>query len=448
MFNNVITIYRMIGRLLTIAGCWKILKKCGKKGWAAILPGICNYRFGVICGQRRDGIYALLFGLVADISQVAVSYVPERSGWFFSLTILFFVAGIAVIFLEYQIIAGMTRVFDADKRLALVWIPASFIPALMLGFMDKYQPAHLGEEDPGEQLAGTTPAALSAARDISGNIDGLSIHLKDRRVRNQGRYRFLLKDIYLTIPNGSLVLLLGGSGAGKTTLVNAVIGYEKANAVIRLNGTDIYKNYARMKYRIGFVPQQDILRMNDTVVSTLNDAARLRLPKDVKASERKKRVDSVIETLGMSGRQDGLVAKKSGGQKKRISIGMELISDPDLFILDEPDSGLDGVIARELFEKLRMIADTGKIVIAITHTPDRVADLFDKVIVLARDSGKVGRLAFYGSPEEAKQFFEKDSMEHIVMAVNNKEAGDEGRADEFIQKFAEQTAGKEADGNE
>ena len=78
MFNNVITIYRMIGRLLTIAGCWKILKKCGKKGWAAILPGICNYRFGVICGQRRDGIYALLFDLVADISQVAVSYVTER----------------------------------------------------------------------------------------------------------------------------------------------------------------------------------------------------------------------------------------------------------------------------------------------------------------------------------------------------------------------------------
>ena len=247
MFDNVITIYRIIGRLLTIAGCWKILKKCGKKGWAAILPGICNYRFGVICGQRRDGIYALLFGIVADISQVAVSYVPERSGWFFFLTILFFVSGIAVIFLEYQIIVGMTRVFDADKRLALVWVPASFIPALMLGFMDKYQPVHLGEEDPGEQLAGTTPAALSAARDISGNIDGLSIHLKDRRVRNQGRYRFLLKDIYLTIPNGSLVLLLGGSGAGKTTLVNAVIGYEKANAEIELGTENIYKNYEQLK---------------------------------------------------------------------------------------------------------------------------------------------------------------------------------------------------------
>ena len=138
----------------------------------------------------------------------------------------------------------------------------------------------------------------------------------------------------------------------------------------------------------------------------------------------------------MAGRTSGLVAKKSGGQKKRISIGMELISNPDLFILDEPDSGLDGVIARELFEKLRSIADSGKIVIAITHTPDRVADLFDKVIVLARDSGRCGRLAFYGSPDEAREFFGRDTMERIVMCVNREEEGGEGRADEFINRYA------------
>ena len=256
--------------------------------------------------------------------------------------------------------------------------------------------------------------------------------------------RYLLKDINLTVPNGSLVLLLGGSGAGKTTLVNAVTGYEKADADVRLNGKDIYNNYDEMKYRIGFAPQQDLLRMNDTVTKTLNDAALLRLPAGVSAKERRAKIESVMDTLGLSGRQDGLVAKKSGGQKKRISIGMELISDPDLFILDEPDSGLDGVIARELFERLRAVADEGKIVIAITHTPDRVADLFDKVIVLARDSGKVGRLAFYGSPEEAKAFFSKDSMERIVMAINSRSEGGEGRADEFIEKYAQLTMEKEA----
>ena len=123
---------------------------------------------------------------------------------------------------------------------------------------------------------------------------------------------------------------------------------------------------------------------------------------------------------------------------------MELISDPDLFILDEPDSGLDGVLARELFEKLRGVADGGNIVIVITHTPDRVIDLFDKVIVLAKDSGKVGRLAYYGSPSDAKAFFGKDSMEGIVMAVNGQDEGGEGRADEFIEKYAKMTTEKGA----
>ena len=116
--------------------------------------------------------------------------------------------------------------------------------------------------------------------------------------------------------------------------------------------------------------------------------------------------------------------------------------DPELFILDEPDSGLDGVIAREIFTKLRSVADDGKIVIVITHTPDRVIDLFDKVIVLGRDSGRVGRLAFYGSPDEARAFFGKDTMEGIVMCVNRKEEGGEGRADEFIARYAALTAAR------
>ena len=260
--------------------------------------------------------------------------------------------------------------------------------------------------------------------------------------------RYLLKDIHLTIPNGSMVLLLGGSGAGKTTLVNAIIGYEKANAEICLNGVNVYRHYDKMKYRIGFVPQQDLLRMNDTVIRTLGDAANLRLPVQIKEEEKKDRIQNVMEVLGLTVGAEGLISKKSGGQKKRISIGMELISSPDLFMLDEPDSGLDGVIARELFEKLRMVADEGKIVMAITHTPDRVIDLFDKVIVLAKDSGKVGRLAFYGSPAEAEAFFGRKGMEKILMAINGKDEGGEGRADEFIEKFAKLTAEKGAEANE
>ena len=116
---------------------------------------------------------------------------------------------------------------------------------------------------------------------------------------------------------------------------------------------------------------------------------------------------------------------------------MEFISNPTLFILDEPDSGLDGVMARELFEHLRVIADQGKIIIVITHTPDRVIDLFDDVIVLAKDSNRTGRLAFFGSIREARDFFGREKMEEIVKAVNRQEEGGDGRADEYILKFAE-----------
>ena len=154
-----------------------------------------------------------------------------------------------------------------------------------------------------------------------------------------------------------------------------------------------------------------------------------------------------MDLLGLSAGGDGLVAKKSGGQQRRISIALELISDPELFVLDEPDSGLDGVIARELFSKLRGIADEGKIVIVITHIPDRVIDLFDYVIVLARDSGRVGRLAFYGTPDDARAFFGRDTMEGIIMSVNRREEGGEGLADSFIERFARLRAGQsETDG--
>ena len=120
-----------------------------------------------------------------------------------------------------------------------------------------------------------------------------------------------------------------------------------------------------------------------------------------------------------------------------MSISMEYISDPSLFILDEPDSGLDGVMARELFQRLREIADEGKIVIVISHTPDRVIDLIDDVIVLAKDSTQTGRLAYYGSIQEAREFFGCNTMEEIVKTINLVEEGGDGLADEYVLKYAE-----------
>lgn len=439
--------YSLMSSILTAAGVWKIMKKSGQKGWYALIPGYRYYKLGQIGGRPTDGFTAMMLEFTNTAVRVLENRTSETSGFYMPILLLWAVVGFTSLVYIVRVMLGVMQVFQAKKFWAAVWVIAPWLPALILGFSDKYQPVRAGVEED-EVIAGTAPAELSAALDETQMTDGLMVRVRERSVRNHGSRRYLLKDINLSIPNGSLVLLLGGSGAGKTTLINAIIGYEKADATIKLGGHDIYKEYNEMKYRIGFVPQMDLLRLNDSVMRTLTDAASLRLPKTLSRAERTRRVNEVIETLGLSGRTQGLVAKKSGGQKKRISIGMELISDPDLFILDEPDSGLDGVIARELFEKLRAIADEGKIVIAITHTPDRVADLFDKVIVLARDSGRCGRLAFYGSPDEAREFFGRDTMENIVMTVNPTTEGGEGRANEMIEKYAALTAERRAGSHE
>ena len=265
---------------------------------------------------------------------------------------------------------------------------------------------------------------------------GLSIQIDERSVHKAMKKVKLLEDINLSIEPGNMVLILGGSGAGKSTFVNAVTGYEKANATIREGDVDFYRDYEQIKYRIGFVPQENLMRNEDTVGSTVKNAADMRLPRDMSSEEKQRRIAAVLETFGLSGREKELVSKLSGGQKKRLSICMEFIASPSLFILDEPDSGLDGIMATELMENLRLIACQGKTVLVITHAPDRVAYLFDKVIVLAKNTEtKVGQLAFYGGIQEARDFFGVDTMENVVKCINAKNEGGEGRADEFIEKY-------------
>ncbi|ETP73205.1 ABC-type multidrug transport system, ATPase component [Lachnospiraceae bacterium JC7] len=264
----------------------------------------------------------------------------------------------------------------------------------------------------------------------------LEIHIQERSVRNLFKRQILLKDINLRIEPGNMVLILGGSGAGKTTFINAVTGYEKAKAAIRQGDVDVYDDYDKMKYRIGMVPQQDLLRGDDTVIMTLSNAAEMRMPTSAGSAERKERVNELLRLFGLENVRGELVDKLSGGQRKRLSIATEFVANPSIFILDEPDSGLDGVMARDLMKQLRDIADQNKIVMVITHTPDRVIDLFDKVIVLAKDSNQTGQLAFYGTVEDAKKFFNRETMEDIILAVNSEGEGGEGQADIYIRKFA------------
>ena len=438
----------LILRVFTLIGLWGIFVKCGLKGYLALIPCAREIALGKAAGREGEGRVAAVcqgIALVIHVFKVFVTIMvsPETTGRLFnSAGILELLNAIVQMIYLARVYLGLFEVFDRDKAWLWLWIFVDAIPAMMWGWMKKYQPLWTAQQirsEASEYFSGSRAAVLD---------EGLTVNLEERTAREMFQKKYLLRDIHMYIKPGHMVLLLGGSGAGKTTYINAVNGYEKAKAEVVLNGRNMYKNYKEMQYDIGFVPQLDLMRGSDSVFRTLMDASSLRLPKDLTKEDRQKRVEEVMDIFGLTPVKNNLVVKLSGGQRKRLSIAMEFISNPTLFILDEPDSGLDGVMARELFEQLRRIADQGKIIIVITHTPDRVIDLFDDVIVLAKDANRTGRLAYFGPIDEARTFFGKDKMEEIVKTINRTEEGGEGRADEFIEKYADLTAGRTDKENE
>jgi ABC-type multidrug transport system ATPase subunit len=424
-------LFNILYLILTSIGYWKVFEKCGVKGVWSVVPFARDYHLGLCADRELDGREYTIISLLSIVFQVAMNLVNLDGKIYTLLLIPFTALTMARIVYQLRIYYGMTKVFKRRKLWILGFVFLEWLVAIIWGFGKDFVPAKKVMD------FSDAEGARELGTDLDSASDNLTININKRTATEFFMRKVLLKDVHMNIPKGHMVLLLGGSGAGKTTFVNAVTGYEKADAKIILGDQDVYEDYEDMMYDIGFVPQQDLVRGDDTVMLTLSDAATLRLPSSVNFFKRIKRVNEVLEQFGLSAVKNNLVEKLSGGQRKRLSIAMEFISDPTLFILDEPDSGLDGVVARGLFEKLRDIADEGKIVIVITHTPDRVIDLFDDVIVLAKDSKRTGRLAWYGPIQEAYKFFGKNSMEEILLSINQKEEGGEGRAEEFIEKYTD-----------
>ncbi|MGB3208278.1 MAG: FHA domain-containing protein [Crinalium sp.] len=207
-----------------------------------------------------------------------------------------------------------------------------------------------------------------------------------------------LDNIYLPIEPGHFVALVGGSGAGKSTLMKTLLGIEKPNSgVVYLNGEDLQKNFNIYRTQIGYVPQDDILHPDLTVAEVLTYAAKLRLPMDIDVQMV---VEKTLKDVEMSHRRGALVKELSGGQRKRVSIGVELLADPKLFFLDEPTSGLDPGLDKKMMELLRKLANQGRTVILVTHATANIK-LCDRIVFL----GRGGKLCYYGSPDEAFKFF-------------------------------------------
>jgi ABC transport system ATP-binding/permease protein len=223
----------------------------------------------------------------------------------------------------------------------------------------------------------------------------------------------LLSDISISIPPRKFVALVGGSGAGKSTLMDALNGLRPARqGRVLYNGYDYYRNLAAFSSQLGYVPQDDIVHRDLTVERALYYAAKMRLPGDFTHAQIKQRIDEVLEDVEMTGRRKLLVSKLSGGQRKRVSIALELLANPSLFFLDEPTSGLDPGLDRKMMFLLRKLADKGHTVILVTHATNNI-NTCDYVCFLVKD----GRMAYFGPPEEAKRFFDKTDFAEIYTSL-------------------------------
>lgn len=237
----------------------------------------------------------------------------------------------------------------------------------------------------------------------------------------------ILDDTSMLISPGDFVAIVGGSGCGKSTLMNCINGFDKPDpGKVLVNRRDLYENYEELKQHIGYVPQQDIVHENLTLISMLRYVARLRLPEHMSRKEREKRIDEVLGMVELREHKNKLIRKMSGGQKKRASIAVELMSDPELFFLDEPSSGLDPGTERKLMHTLKRMSDNGKTVIMITHNTNNI-HLCDKLIFL----GAGGYVAFCGNPEDAHSFFGIPKGQDLTDAYSKVEEDPKGWEEKF-----------------
>ncbi|WP_193782939.1 FHA domain-containing protein [Streptomyces sp. E5N91] len=225
----------------------------------------------------------------------------------------------------------------------------------------------------------------------------------------------ILKDVSFGVPEKSLIAVIGPSGSGKSTLLKALTGYRPADqGEVLYDNRNLYKQFAELRQRIGLVPQDDILHKELTVKKALKYAAKLRFPADTTGAERNARIDEVLRELKLDIHKDKKVTSLSGGQRKRVSVALELLTKPSLIFLDEPTSGLDPGMDRDVMQLLRGLADDGRTVLVVTHSVAELATC-DKLLVMAPG----GSVAYFGPPEEALNFFGYDTWADVFSAFEN-----------------------------
>eukprot|EP00002_Diphylleia_rotans_P028953 TRINITY_DN5858_c0_g1_i1.p1 TRINITY_DN5858_c0_g1~~TRINITY_DN5858_c0_g1_i1.p1 ORF type:complete len:661 (-),score=115.98 TRINITY_DN5858_c0_g1_i1:1597-3579(-) len=236
---------------------------------------------------------------------------------------------------------------------------------------------------------------------------GCTLEIKKGFIRKQITKIPILAGVTGELPHGKVTAVMGPSGAGKTTFLNVLCGkVPRTSGVVYINGReDDIERYTKV---IGFVPQEDVMLRSFTVEEILTHSARIRLPRGTSQMEIKKKVDEVIQLLGLGECRHSIIGDEhqrgiSGGQRKRVNIAMELVMSPSMLFLDEPTSGLDSSSAEECVRALQTIARLGINVIAVIHQPRvEIFRMFDTLLLL----GKGGRTVYLGPPMDAVEYFQ------------------------------------------
>jgi ABC-type multidrug transport system ATPase subunit len=243
---------------------------------------------------------------------------------------------------------------------------------------------------------------------------GIDVDGVFRRVAVRGRGHItVLDDVSFAVGPGELVAIVGPSGAGKTMVLETVAGVAPAAlGSVRFDGIDLHANLRKFRGAIGYVPQDDIIHADLPLRHTLRYAARLRLPSSTTAAEIDDAVRAAIDIVGLNEQAKIRVGSLSGGQRKRASIAVELLTEPRAFFLDEPTSSLDPAASSQLMSHLRELADRSTTVVFTTHSIDDLEGC-DRIVFMKRG----GRVGFVGTVAEALREFGVDSLQELYVRL-------------------------------
>ena len=239
------------------------------------------------------------------------------------------------------------------------------------------------------------------AKDLSDELAISAIGI-EKIYPNQKKGKKALHKMDISVPSRSLLAIMGPSGCGKSTLLKSLNGESPpTKGRVLIFNQDLITNYEYLKTQIGYVPQDDIVHKQLTVEQSLFFAAKLRIA-NISKADIKVKIDQILSELNISHIKKNLISDISGGQRKRVSIAIELLTDPMLLFLDEPTSPLDPQTIEDFLNILKKLSENGTTVIMVTHKPEDL-DYMDEVIFMADNNG--GKIVYYGDSTQYKDYF-------------------------------------------